>query len=140
MVAMTEGRCEGCHQTKVLYRDHNHETGYIRGLLCRHCNMALGYVLDNPRTLQRLARYLARPETTDLYSDWVIQRDRVKRTEYRRAKGILPWKERGPLMRERSGRKERAPTTDIEALIASGQPFRVRLRPPHWNRGRRHPL
>ncbi len=38
--------------------DHNHETGQVRGLLCKLCNWALGHAQDNPDTLRRMADYL----------------------------------------------------------------------------------
>lgn len=38
--------------------DHCHATGTIRRLLCHMCNVALGYVKDNPATLRRLAAML----------------------------------------------------------------------------------
>lgn len=38
--------------------DHNHDTGEIRGLLCRACNHGIGNLKDDPRVLQRAADYL----------------------------------------------------------------------------------
>lgn len=38
--------------------DHNHETGEVRGILCKTCNRALGLLGDNPETLQRGVEYL----------------------------------------------------------------------------------
>lgn len=32
--------------------DHCHETGRVRGLLCRHCNTALGILGDNPERME----------------------------------------------------------------------------------------
>lgn len=43
---------------KPLHVDHEHRTGLIRGLLCSHCNRALGNVSDDPARLRRLAAYL----------------------------------------------------------------------------------
>ena len=37
--------------------DHNHETGQIRGLLCNHCNRALGFLEDNIDTIEALLNY-----------------------------------------------------------------------------------
>jgi hypothetical protein len=53
------GKCVACGIDKdVLFVDHDHKTGRIRGLLCRDCNFALGHVRDNPSTLEKLIRYL----------------------------------------------------------------------------------
>lgn len=38
--------------------DHCHDTGRIRGLLCRHCNTALGILGDGPEKMERVMRYL----------------------------------------------------------------------------------
>ena len=43
--------------TKFLV-DHDHDTGEVRGLLCNHCNRALGLVGDNTETLSNMIRYL----------------------------------------------------------------------------------
>lgn len=38
--------------------DHNHETGEIRGLLCRACNHGIGNLKDDPNVLEAAAVYL----------------------------------------------------------------------------------
>lgn len=59
-----EYRCCVCgkHESQVprkrLYVDHCHKTTDIRGLICAHCNTALGMVKDDVEILYRLAAYL----------------------------------------------------------------------------------
>ena len=43
---------------RALAVDHDHETGKIRGLLCRNCNAILGYAGDNPKILLEAIDYL----------------------------------------------------------------------------------
>ena len=52
------GECQVCGSTYKLCVDHCHDTGRVRGILCWHCNVALGNVRDNPDTLRKLADYL----------------------------------------------------------------------------------
>jgi hypothetical protein len=42
----------------VLHVDHSHSSGRVRGLLCRECNLALGYVNDSIDLLRGLIEYL----------------------------------------------------------------------------------
>jgi hypothetical protein len=49
------------HQSKLEKRlavDHCHKSGKIRGLLCGHCNKALGGFQDNTELLLRAIQYL----------------------------------------------------------------------------------
>lgn len=55
------GCCALClKMTYTLCADHNHVTGFIRGLLCLNCNRGLGLLKDSPVVLQRAAKYAAR--------------------------------------------------------------------------------
>lgn len=46
-------------RVKWLCVDHNHTTGEIRGLLCNHCNRAIGLLRDDPQIAANAADYLA---------------------------------------------------------------------------------
>lgn len=54
------GKCYICLEQKdyYLHVDHDHNTGYIRGLLCNNCNRALGLFKDNRESLLRAIQYL----------------------------------------------------------------------------------
>ena len=58
-----EGKCAICstHQKDLksnLGVDHNHKTNKVRGLLCFNCNMGIGYLKDNIKTLSKAISYL----------------------------------------------------------------------------------
>ena len=40
--------------------DHCHTTKKVRGLLCFHCNTAIGHLFDNPETINRINGYLTK--------------------------------------------------------------------------------
>lgn len=55
--------CEICgrHESEFKRRmcvDHNHATGEVRGLLCNHCNTALGHVFEDESILLNMINYL----------------------------------------------------------------------------------
>lgn len=58
-----QGCCKICnrHQTEfkiALAVDHCHETGKIRGLLCRKCNLLIGFCNDSIEQLNNAIKYL----------------------------------------------------------------------------------
>ncbi len=61
-----EGKCAICEQAmnprgrlkSAASVDHNHETGKVRGLLCRGCNHGIGNLKDDPKVLQSAVEYL----------------------------------------------------------------------------------
>ena len=54
------GRCAICGRVdeRRLSVDHDHHTNTLRRLLCRQCNLGLGYFHDNPELLRGAANYL----------------------------------------------------------------------------------
>jgi hypothetical protein len=61
-------KCAACgtllETSKDAHVDHCHTTGRVRGILCKCCNVALGFARDNPATLRRLAEYLEASKET----------------------------------------------------------------------------
>lgn len=61
MFAEQNGKCFLCDKSeKVLHVDHCHITGSLRKLLCRSCNLALGFLFDNTETLTKAVDYVER--------------------------------------------------------------------------------
>lgn len=62
MLKQQNGLCAICHNPpdkhEKLVVDHNHTTGHIRGLLCKHCNWGLGNFKDSSENLTNAAKYL----------------------------------------------------------------------------------
>jgi len=61
-------KCNNCCQIckrrkedhkKGLVVDHNHQTGYFRGILCAFCNTAIGYLKEDPDIIKQAADYVA---------------------------------------------------------------------------------
>lgn len=66
MVQAQGGICALCNEEPrpngrlgpALVIDHDHETGQVRGLLCHHCNVALGHLRDDSDLLRKAIKYL----------------------------------------------------------------------------------
>lgn len=59
MVKQQGGRCAICRRkAKTLGVDHDHDTGFVRGLLCFRCNQALGFFSDSIQFLERAVDYM----------------------------------------------------------------------------------
>jgi len=52
----------GC-TPEILHIDHDHTTGKIRGLLCRSCNLGLGFFHDDQQNLLKAVWYLRSRES-----------------------------------------------------------------------------
>lgn len=52
--------CDVCARICQTQFDHCHQQKRFRGWVCRQCNLALGYVNDNPDLLVALAKYVNR--------------------------------------------------------------------------------
>lgn len=42
--------------------DHDHQTGRVRGIICRSCNTIIGIAKDSPELLRRAAVYVEKRE------------------------------------------------------------------------------
>lgn len=63
LLASQGGCCAACKSPNPSSKqgwvvDHNHSTGHVRGILCSHCNLALGHAKDDAQRLQQLIDYL----------------------------------------------------------------------------------
>lgn len=79
------GCCYICRRSngkkKRLSVDHDHQTGFVRGLLCTMCNKyILGWSRDNPDMLQRAIDYLWHPPAVDVIGERVapIEAEKVE--------------------------------------------------------------
>jgi hypothetical protein len=57
MFARQDGRCAICGSVNPACVDHDHDTGFVRGLLCRTCNMVLAY-FENTAWQAKMEEYL----------------------------------------------------------------------------------
>lgn len=52
-------KCAICPRTEGTFHvDHSHELGHVRGILCHHCNTALGNFGDSIETMEKAIDYL----------------------------------------------------------------------------------
>lgn len=62
MYGQQEGRCAICCEVldrgKKTHVDHDHKSGKVRGLLCGHCNVAIGMLNENPSLMRAAAAYI----------------------------------------------------------------------------------
>lgn len=55
---LQQDKCAICGRIRKLCVDHNHKTKEVRGLLCRKCNSALGYLEDSEKLTLNLLGYI----------------------------------------------------------------------------------
>jgi hypothetical protein len=64
LLAAQGGVCAICNKpawgTRMPCIDHDHATGKVRGILCHHCNAALGFIKDDPAVARAMANYLVK--------------------------------------------------------------------------------
>jgi len=58
LLAAQEGRCAICGAADPEHLDHDHRTGWVRGILCFNCNGGLGQFRDSPELLAGAITYL----------------------------------------------------------------------------------
>jgi hypothetical protein len=51
--------CSICCKRSDLVVDHNHNTGKVRGALCRQCNAAIGLLQESQTLVEKAALYLS---------------------------------------------------------------------------------
>jgi len=65
MMRMQDGECVICggdNDGETLHIDHNHDTLQVRDMLCRSCNVVIGYMEEDPDRLRAVADYLEEHE------------------------------------------------------------------------------
>ena len=73
LLAFQGGVCAICQRPSKVRRlavDHDHTTGAVRGLLCRHCNYELlGWAKDDMAVFARAIQYLTHPPARQIGLD-----------------------------------------------------------------------
>lgn len=57
LLSIPECENPGCHETRRLKVDHDHDTGKVRGMLCNSCNTTLGHMKEDVDRIRGLALY-----------------------------------------------------------------------------------
>lgn len=66
MLVEQDGLCAICYDRPAVAVDHDHETGQVRGLLCKGCNVALGVLGDNEESIRRVLDYVSTPRMQEV--------------------------------------------------------------------------
>jgi len=59
---------ERTERNNLLTIDHDHVSGHVRGLLCSHCNRAIGLLQDEPKIIAAAAAYVQRTRQMPLFT------------------------------------------------------------------------
>lgn len=74
MLRLQDGKCKICkvalsfESSQKMYKphvDHDHKTGYVRGILCLTCNTGLGMFMDSSELLSQAINYLSLGSVND---------------------------------------------------------------------------
>jgi hypothetical protein len=57
MLVAQDGLCALCYEQPATEVDHDHNSGRVRGMLCKPCNVALGR-FDSPEGVTNMVQYL----------------------------------------------------------------------------------
>jgi hypothetical protein len=73
MIDAQKGKCAICNEApsseRGLHVDHDHVTGQVRGLLCHHCNVALGSFREDESLLLSAIDYIRKAHTLPTVDD-----------------------------------------------------------------------
>ncbi len=80
LAARQFGQCAICGNDEVkLVVDHSHDTGQVRGLLCKLCNSGISFLQDSPTIMENAAKYIRQAEGAEdqelLSEAWRVIRD-----------------------------------------------------------------
>lgn len=81
LLELQDGKCAICgvvasELKRAIDVDHCHKTGKIRGLICRRCNAALGWI-EKVMTLEELKGFLRR-DVFEVFKDVIVENESFK--------------------------------------------------------------
>lgn len=85
------GRCAVCRRPPLRTRlavDHDHRTGFIRGLLCNHCNLRVIGKQVSPDVFRSAAEYLGTPPARQTLGDRIVPNSPTKKRTKRKRRTI----------------------------------------------------